>query len=97
MSLFGSFRATRFSTRFDQAGLFERTSNRPEIGLAYDRSRLNARVLFADRAVRTTDESQNLDIRTFLASLVSQGAADSLSSTDMRRIFERIVQNGARR
>ncbi len=32
-----------------------------------------------------------------LADLVRQGAAESLSSTDMRRILEKILKNGARR
>lgn len=32
-----------------------------------------------------------------LADLVSQGAAESLSRTDMRRILEKILKNGARR
>lgn len=69
LTLFGSFRSNRFRTRFDRADLFERTSEQPELGLAYDRDRLNARLVFADRAVRTTDENQDLDIQTFLASL----------------------------
>ena len=32
-----------------------------------------------------------------LADLVSQGAAESLSNADMRRILEKILKNGARR
>ena len=32
-----------------------------------------------------------------LANLVSQGVAESLSRTDMRRILEKILKNGARR
>ena len=69
LTLFGSFRATR--SRSAVAGLpaFERTSVQPEIGLSYDRQRLNARLLFSERAIRTTEESQDLDIRTFLATL----------------------------
>jgi hypothetical protein len=69
LTLFGSFRATSFRTTFQLAPDFERTSEQPEIGLSYDRSRLNARLIFSDRAIRTTDEALNLDIQTFLASL----------------------------
>ena len=67
LSLYGSFRSTSFRTDFATLPAFERTSTQPEIGLSYDRRRLSARLLFSDRAIRTTDESQNLDIRTFLA------------------------------
>ena len=69
LSLFGSFQSSRFRTSFAMLPDFERTSTQPEIGLSYDRRRLNARLLFSDRAIRTTDETQDLDIRTFLASL----------------------------
>jgi len=69
LSIFGSFRATNFRTTFGPGPTFERTSEQPEIGLAYSRRNLNGRLLFSDRAIRTTDESQDLDIRTFLASL----------------------------
>ena len=69
LTLFGSFQSSLFRTRFAGSDLFERSSEQPEIGLSYDRSRLNARLVFADRAVRTTTAEQALDIRTFLASL----------------------------
>lgn len=69
LTLFASFRARRFRADFDTLSTFERTSEQPEIGLAYNRTNLNARLFFSDRAIRTSDESQNLDIRTLLASL----------------------------
>jgi hypothetical protein len=69
LTLFGSFRATSFRTSFAAQPAFERTSVQPEIGLTYDRRRLSARLLFSERAIRTTDESQDLDIRNLLASL----------------------------
>lgn len=91
LTLFGSYRSTGYRTTFQLAPDFERTSEQPEIGLAYDRSRLNARLVFSDRAIRTTDEALNLDIQTFLASLdwrPSRGPRlgfryqDSTSTTD---------------
>jgi hypothetical protein len=69
LTIFGSFRANSFRTDVAAATAFERTSVQPEIGLTYDRRRLKARLLVTERAIRTTDETQDLDIQTLLASL----------------------------
>lgn len=69
LSVFGSFRSSNFRTSFDTLPTFERTTEQPEFGLTYGRTGLNARVSFSDRAIRTTDDSQDLDIRTLLANV----------------------------
>jgi hypothetical protein len=69
LTIFGAFRATNFRSSFDLGPAFERRSEQPEIGLRYGRGHLDARLVYSDRAIRTTDETQDLDIGTLLASL----------------------------
>ncbi len=66
LRLFGSYRYTGFRTAFEVLPDFERTTSQPELGLLYDRPTFSARIQAFDRAIRSTIDSQNLDVRSYV-------------------------------
>jgi len=74
LEIFAGYQFNSFQSSLDsQTDLsqtdFRRSSSQPSIGLSYDRQNFRARLLAYDRAVRSTFESQNLNIRDFSGNL----------------------------
>ncbi len=69
LTVFAGYAYTDFRTDFDLGPTFERSSREPLFGLFYDRPTFSARFTGFDRAIRTTNSSQDLDVRSLQAEL----------------------------
>jgi hypothetical protein len=88
------YRLTDFRTSFDNAATFERRSRQPEFQLVYDRPTFTARLSLLERAFRSTIESQNLDVTSYLGQLVwrpSWGPKFSLRFEDTSNVADAAV------
>ena len=69
LTVFAGYAYTDFRTDFDLGPTFERSSREPLFGFFYDRPTFSARFTGFDRAIRTTNSSQDLDVRSLQAEL----------------------------
>ncbi len=60
------FRLNDFQSSPEAGATFRRQSREPQLQLTYDRPVFSARLLFQDRALRTTNEVNDLDLETYL-------------------------------
>ena len=69
LTAFAGYAYTDFRSDLDPGPTFERSSREPMFGLFYNRPTFSARFTGFDRAIRTSNSSQDLDVRSIQAEL----------------------------
>ncbi|MCP4205289.1 MAG: hypothetical protein GY769_25545 [bacterium] len=77
-----SYRRTDFRSQLEAAETIERSSDEPRFELTYERPELSARFSILERDIRSSNEAQNLDIRSAL------GRLEWRPLNSLRTIFE---------
>lgn len=69
LALEAGFRYTDYSTNFDVGPSLFRSSKEPYLALRYERPVLSARIAALNREIRSSNQTQNLDIRNYLGAM----------------------------
>jgi hypothetical protein len=69
LQLIAAYRHTQFENSPEEGDVFKRRSQEPDLQLLYDRPQFTARLSYRERATRSTNEQEELDIDSIIGQL----------------------------